>query len=103
MLKDFYKPLVHLRSLSFWTTGLLLDYWYFQASKWYWIVVMTLTLTVPRKGFCCKGHIVHLGRLWDCVAARLVKDDQIELELRQVPADAQFEVARHQQCRQSAA
>ena len=45
---------------------------------------MTLKITVPRKGFSCDGHLVHLSRLWDCVAARLVDDDQ-------------FEVARHEQ------
>ena len=64
---------------------------------------MTLTLKVPRKGFSCDGHIIYHGRLWDCVAARLVEDDQIELELRQVPDEAQFEVARHQQRRKSVA
>ena len=103
MLKDFYKPLVHLRSLSFWTTGLLLDYWYFQASKWYRIFIVTFRIIVPCANFVSGGRIAHDDQLLECVAARLVGKGQVELELRTAVPEVQFEVSSDQLHRQSAA
>ncbi|WP_233490649.1 hypothetical protein [Paracoccus sediminilitoris] len=64
---------------------------------------MTFKIIVPCASFVSGGRIAHDDQLLECVAARLVGEGQVELELRTAAPEEQFEVPRDQVLRQSAA